>query len=186
MHLDGGHAQHFAHHVIGFADQLHVTVFNAVVDHFDKVARAAVTNPVATGHAAIHFNIHLGGDGLKDRLDGWPCGARSARHDARPQQRALFATGHASTNVQQAQCFQPIESPRGVGKMRVAAVDEDVAFGKQRSQRLQDVVHRLASGHHQHDFSWAAQRFNQCLQRVTARNRFAVRPACGELVNPFA
>ena len=49
MHFVGGHAEALLHQVVGFADQLHVAVLDAVVHHFDVVAGTVVANPVAAG-----------------------------------------------------------------------------------------------------------------------------------------
>lgn len=43
-HLVVVHAQDVLHQVIGLADQLHVAVLDAVVDHFHKVPRAFVSD----------------------------------------------------------------------------------------------------------------------------------------------
>jgi uncharacterized protein (DUF2062 family) len=45
------------------ADELHVTVFNTVVNHLDVMAGTFVTNPLTAGLA-----IGLGGDGLQNIL----------------------------------------------------------------------------------------------------------------------
>ena len=80
-------AEHGSHHMIGLADQLHVAVFDAVVDHLDEVPGALGPHPVAAGRAAVN----LGGDRLEDRLDVRPGVGVSARHDrgalARPLPR---------------------------------------------------------------------------------------------------
>ena len=54
--------------VVGLADELHVAVFDAVVDHLDVVARPLGPDPVAAGGAVGD----LGGDRLEDRLDVRP------------------------------------------------------------------------------------------------------------------
>lgn len=43
-HLIMIHTQHIFHQVVGFTDQLHVAVLNAVMDHLYKVSRTLVTN----------------------------------------------------------------------------------------------------------------------------------------------
>ena len=68
VHLIGAHAQAGLHQVIGFADELHVAVFDAVVDHLDVVARAVFAHPIAAGHPVID----LGGDLLEDVLHVGP------------------------------------------------------------------------------------------------------------------
>ena len=58
------------HQVIRFANELHVAVFDAVVDHLDVVAGPARADPFAAGDVAVRAD--LGGDGLEDGLDQRP------------------------------------------------------------------------------------------------------------------
>lgn len=48
------HAQDVLHQVVGLTDQLHVTVFDAVVDHFNKMTRALVSNLPQRSTATSH------------------------------------------------------------------------------------------------------------------------------------
>ena len=98
VHFVGGHAEAVLHELVGFADELHVAVFDAVVDHLHVMARAVFADPVAAGRAAVH----LGGDGLEDVLHVRPRGGRAAGHDARAAARAFFAAGDAGADVEQA------------------------------------------------------------------------------------
>ncbi|MPC54493.1 hypothetical protein E2C01_048411 [Portunus trituberculatus] len=45
-HLVTAHPQGILHKVVGFTDELHVAVLNAVVHHFDVVASTILTHPV--------------------------------------------------------------------------------------------------------------------------------------------
>ena len=74
MHLVGAQAEAGLHEVVGFADELHVAVFDAVVDHFDVMAGAVLAHPIAAGGAVLD----LGGDRLEDVLDVRP-GRRASR-----------------------------------------------------------------------------------------------------------
>ena len=113
VHLVGGHAQAVLHQVVGFADELHVAVLDAVVDHLHVVARAVFADPVAAGRAVVDF----GGDGLEDGLDMRPGRGRSAGHDGRAVARAFFAAGDAGADVEQALCSRRISARRiGVGE----------------------------------------------------------------------
>jgi len=60
----------FFKNVVSLADQLHVTVFDAVVDHLHVMTRAAFADPVAARHIAFH----LLGDALKNILHVRPRG----------------------------------------------------------------------------------------------------------------
>jgi hypothetical protein len=63
------------HQLVGLADQLHVAVLDAVVDHLDEVAGAVLADPVAAGLAVVG----LGGDAWKIGLTcGQAAGSRRA------------------------------------------------------------------------------------------------------------
>lgn len=55
VHFLGAHAQAIAHQLIGLADQLHVTILDAVVDHLGKVSGAVFAHPVTAGNAIFHL-----------------------------------------------------------------------------------------------------------------------------------
>ena len=69
VHFAIGHPQVIPHQLICFTDQLHIAVFNAVMNHFYKMSGAIFADPLAAGGAVLH----LGADGLKNRLDIRPC-----------------------------------------------------------------------------------------------------------------
>ena len=98
VHFVGGHAEAGLHQVVGFADELHVAVFDAVVDHLDVMAGAVFADPIAAGRAVLDF----GGDALENILHVRPRGGRAAGHDARAMARAFFAAGNAGADVEQA------------------------------------------------------------------------------------
>ena len=83
--------------LIRLADQLHVAVFDAVVDHFDVMARAIFAHPIAARRAVLD----LGGDALENILDVRPRGRRAAGHDGRAVARAFLAAGNAGADEQQ-------------------------------------------------------------------------------------
>ena len=56
--MRGGHAQRGAHEFIGFADELHVGVLDAVVDHLDEVA-AAIGADVGAARLAVDLRGDL-------------------------------------------------------------------------------------------------------------------------------
>ena len=114
--------------MIGFADELHVAVFDAVVHHLDVMAGPFGPDPVAARGAVGH----LGGDGLEDRLDVRPGLGIAARHDRRALERPLFAARDAGADKEQPLGFQVPGAAGRVGEVRVAAVDQDVARLEQR------------------------------------------------------
>jgi hypothetical protein len=109
--------------VVGFADQLHVAVLDAVVDHLDVVACAVFAHPVAAGCSVFD----LGGDGLEDLLHVRPRGGIAAGHDGGAEARAFFAAGDAGADEENAFFGEILGAAVGIGEQRVAAVDDDVA-----------------------------------------------------------
>src|SRR5262249_38666148 len=89
---------HAAEEVVALADELHVAVLDAVVDHLDVMARAFVADPVAARRAIGG----LGSDRLKDRLEVRPRCGIAAGHDRRPLEGALLAAGHTRADVEEA------------------------------------------------------------------------------------
>ena len=76
-HLLMIHAKARLQQVKGFADELHVAVFDAVVHHLDEVSGAIAAKPVATGRAIRHFCRN----GLENGFEVWPGCRRPAGHD---------------------------------------------------------------------------------------------------------
>lgn len=95
VHFTIGHPQVIPHQLICFTDQLHIAVFNAVMNHFYKMSGAIFADPLAAGGAVLH----LGADGLKNRLDIRPCHWAAAGHHAGALQRTLLSARNTGTNV---------------------------------------------------------------------------------------
>jgi hypothetical protein len=167
--------------VVGFADQLNIAIFDAVVDHLDVVSRPLVADPVAAGRAIGR----LGGDGLEDRFDMGPGRGIAARHDGRAPQRPFLAARDARANVEQAPRLERPRTPRGVGVMRVAAVDQDVARLQKRRDFLDHLVHGRAGLHHHHHLARPLERRDQFIDGMTADDVFALGPASDEIIHAF-
>jgi len=118
-----GKTEQLLEQVIGFANQLHVTVFDAVVDHFDVVSRTARSDPLA----ARHVIGHAGGNRLQNVAHDRPCLGAASGHQARPQQRALFAPGDSDADVQHAGLLDSLSTPFGVEVKRVSSIENHIA-----------------------------------------------------------
>jgi len=136
----GGKLQAVFQYIVSLADQLHVAVFDAVVNHLDVMAGTAFAHPVAAGHIAFH----LRGDGLENILYERPRGGRTAGHDAGSLARAFLAAAHAGADVKQTFALAILCAAAGVIEQRVAAVNDDVAGREVRDELLDEFVHRLA------------------------------------------
>jgi hypothetical protein len=170
---DGAHrvvaqSQALFHELIGFGDDLHVAILDAVVHHFDEVAGAVFTHPVAAGHAE---RIPLGDprrDRLEDRLDVRPGRGRAAGHQGWPMPRALLAAGDAAADIEQPLRLDISRPANRVLVVGVAAVDDNVARFQQQDQLFDEVVHRLPGFHQQHHAPRPLQRRHQLRQGMRA------------------
>ena len=84
------HLQDVLENGVGFADQLDVAVFDAVVHHLHVMTGAVGSHVSTTG-----FAIHLSGDLAEDRRDNLPRLTGASRHERRAFERAFFAPGNA-------------------------------------------------------------------------------------------
>ena len=179
VHLLVREAEAVLHDLVDFADELHVAVFDAVVDHLDEVARAAFADPLAAGLAGVGVRRDL----LEDRLHGRPGLRRAARHDGRAEQRALLAAGDAGADVEEALVLDVLAAPDRVREVAVAAVDDDVARLEVREDLLDEVVDGLAGLDEHHHLAGALEVRAELLDAVAADELLARAAARDELVH---
>ncbi len=95
------YVQHVFQQVVGFADQLHVTILNAVMNHLHVVA-SAVRSDVCAASVVADFS----GNRCQNRLNQLVRGFLTARHDGRAFQRAFFAARNARADKADALLFK--------------------------------------------------------------------------------
>ena len=147
LHFLRRHPQALLHQLVSLADQLHVPVFDAVVDHLHVMAGAVFPHPIAARRPVLH----LGGDALENILDMRPGRLGAARHDGRAVPRPFFAPGNARADEEQPFSLQILRAPRRVLEQRIAAVNNNVALFQVGQQLLDQLVHRRAGLDHEHD-----------------------------------
>ena len=86
--LLGRHAERGAHDVIGFGDELHVAVLDAVVDHLDVMTAAAGTDVANAGTVGAFSR-----DGDEHRLEDVVGLAGATGHQTRSPESAKLTTG---------------------------------------------------------------------------------------------
>ena len=155
---------------VGLGDQLHVAVFDAVVDHLDVVSGTGGSAIGGAGAVVGH-----GGNAFQDRPHGFIGGGGTARHDRRAEQGAGFAAADPGPEEHHVGSANALEATGGVLEVRVAAVHDYVARRKQREQLVQHGVHAAAGLHHQDDAARALQRRNECFERAGATDGRARR-----------
>src|SRR5699024_2127283 len=137
------HARAVAQQLVSLADNLHVSVLNAIVNHLDKVPRAIRSN---VGHT---WNpVDDSRDGFEDRAQGLPGLCRTTWHDRWAIQRAFFATGNASADEVTIALCHLLFAADGVRVQRIAAVDDDVAIIHRVCQLLDNSIGRSARLNH--------------------------------------
>ena len=166
-HFRRRHAEQLTHQKVRFADQLHITVFNAVVCHLYIMA-GAVRPYIIAARLAVGFST----DGTEDGADGLPGFLRAARHDAGAVERTLLAAGYAGAHIHKPGRLHLFGAANGIFKKGIASVNDEVAGGKQRQQLVDHGIHRLAGLYHQHDAARLFQKADEFLQRIAGRNAF--------------
>ena len=166
---------------VGFANQLHVTVFDAVVNHFDIVTGTAWTNPFSTRNVMVGSDF--GGDRLKDWLNVRPGGTASAGHQAGSLQCTLFASRYTAADKQETSLFDLLGTTFRVQIMRVTAVDQDIPGGQQRHQLLDNSIHgRTCLDQHHHN-PRRFKLFDQLFEVMAADKPFPFGAALQKLID---
>ncbi len=132
VHLVGAHAQVFFHNLVGFANELHVAVFDAVVHHFHEMAGTAFAHPVAAGRAIFYLGRNI----LENIFQVRPCFFRAPGHNGGAFQCAFFAARYAGADIEQPLAFEVGRAAVGVGEVGVAAINNDVAGLQVRDQQF--------------------------------------------------
>src|SRR5699024_1802998 len=138
-----------AQQVISLADDLHIRVLDAIVHHLDEVARA-----IRADVRTARLTINLRGDGLQQRAQGVISLGGATRHDRRPVQGALLATGDSGADEVQAARGDLLFAADRVRVQGVAAIDDDVARVHELSELLDHGVRGGAGLHHDECPAW--------------------------------
>ncbi len=179
LHFSRAHAQTLLEQVVGLADQLHVPVLDAVMDHFDIVAGPVLAHPIAARRPILH----LGRDGLENVLHVRPGLLRAAGHDGGAVARPLLAARNARADEQQPLALKILDAPVGVLEERVASVNYNVARFQPRQDFLDQLVHRRAGLDHQHDPARPFEQRRQFGQRMRADDPRPFGFAAQELIH---
>ena len=173
-------AVHALHQIVGFGDQLHVGIFDAVVHHLHIVAGALRADVGAAGHA-IDLGRHLG----QHRRDPVPGFAVAAGHHAGALERAFLAAGNAHADEADLFRFASLVAARGVGEQRVAAVDDDVVLLEMGQELVDHLVDRRARLDHDEDRAGLGDAGDKLGERL-GREKAAFTAVLGdELIGPL-
>jgi hypothetical protein len=96
----------------------------------------------------------------------------------------LFTAGDAGTDEAQAAFPQFPCAPGGVGIMRIAAVDDHIAWIQQRREALDELIHDRTGLDHQHHLARPLEALDQFLHAVAADDGPALRRTLDECIHP--
>jgi hypothetical protein len=97
--LFGRHAERSAHDIVGFGDELHLAVLDAVVDHLDVMTAAAGADVADAGTVGA-----FGRDGDEHRLEDVVSLTGAAGHQTRSPERAELSAGNAHADEVEILC----------------------------------------------------------------------------------
>ncbi len=163
---------------VGLADELHVAVFDAVVDHLDVVAGAIRAHVPAAG-----FALGDRGDLGVNGRNCLPAFGRTAGHDAGPLESAFLAAADADAEEMDALLAQGFFPALGVGPERIATVDDDVARLEQGHELRNDGVNRAAGLDHDLHLARLGEGSDKFLQSLAAGKVFPLSTAGNELLH---
>ena len=149
---------------VGLADELHVGVLDAVVDHLHEMPGAVGADVGATG-----FTIHVGGDPLQDRAERLVGLRGSAGHDRGSLQGSDLPSGDPSPHEVQSEVAEALLAAAGVLEERVAAVDDDVPLLEERHEGVDGGVGRATGLDHENDAAGTFQGGDEIRQLVEGR-----------------
>ena len=167
--------------MVGFTNQLHVTVFNSIVNHFHIVASTARTNPFTTWNVFVWS--HLRGNRFEYWLDSRPGIHTSTRHHTRAFQCTFFPTRNSSAYKLQAFFFNIFCPAFSITVMSVTTINNDVTFIQQRNQVINNGIHGRAGFDKHHDFTRACQIGNKIFQRVAPDKVFSGSTTADQVIN---
>jgi hypothetical protein len=119
------------------------------VDHLDVVTRASLADPITAGLA-----IGLGSGLLEDGLDCGPCSDGTTGHERGAVPGALFTSGYARADKEEALGLELLRATDGIGVVGVSAVDDNVAlFEPALNEQADEIIYGRASFDEQNDFA---------------------------------
>ena len=134
---------------IGFGNELHIGVFDAVVNHLDVVAGTVGTDIGAAGLAVRRF----GGNGFINGLDFGVRFFIAAGHDSRAAAGSRFPAGNTHAVEVNPRFLAAFAATPGIAKVGIAAVDDDVSLIEAREELVDHAVDRRSGHDHEHDFA---------------------------------
>ena len=138
--------QQVLHHPIGFRNKLHIAIFDAIMNHLDKMSRTGRSHPLTARRAVGCF----GSNTLQNRLHFFPGAYRTARHDRSSIQCTLFTAGNTCSHKTEASRFGQCHTAIGIFIVGITAVYQYISRREQRKKLLHQFVYRTTGTNHHH------------------------------------
>lgn len=139
------------------------------MNHFDVVTSTFVTDPLTAGLA-----VALGGNGLEDVLDVRPGLLVTTGHQRGAESGTLLTTGNTGADEPDVLGAELLGAAVGVGEVRVATVDDDVASVEVGQESVNPLIDGLASLDEEHDAAGRLEAVDELLVAVSANNGLAL------------
>ena len=148
------------HQVITFSDQLHISIFNPVMDHFYIVTGAIRTD---ISHTWCTVFRSFSRDFFQDIRYQLISFFLTTRHNRWPFQCALFSTGNTCTDKVDTRVSQLFIAANSILVESIPTVNQDITLIQVREQGLNSRICTRTSLNHQHNPTWL---FNRVYKRL--------------------
>lgn len=141
------------------------------MNHLDIMAGSGFTNPIAA-----RFAVDLCSGLLEDLLDSWPSSIATARHEGRTMTCSLLTTGDTRSNKKKTFGFTLLCAADGIRVVRVATIDDDVAFLEVGCQLNNEIIDSISGLHEEDDFAGPLELGHELLDGMSTLDVGALSP----------
>ncbi|MNJ66778.1 hypothetical protein D3C77_628850 [compost metagenome] len=109
--------------LISFTNQLHVSVFNTIMNHFD-IMTSTVWSDICTAWITVYFCRNCS----ENRFYQFIGTFLTTRHDCWAIQCAFFTTGYTCSDKAEAFIFKLFTTTHSIREVGITTIDNDVAL----------------------------------------------------------
>ena len=118
------------HYPICFGNELHITIFDTIMDHLHKMAGTCRTDPITTRRTVRCLCSYA----LQNRFYLLPCRHGTSRHDRSTIQGTFFSPRDTTTDEKETFRFGHCYATVGIFKVRVTTVNQNITRRKVREK----------------------------------------------------
>ncbi|MNN01267.1 hypothetical protein D3C81_1138780 [compost metagenome] len=142
--------------MVGFANQLHIAIFDAVMHHFHVMSGSVRTN-ICTARIAVHFC----GNCRQNRFNQLISGFLATRHDGWSFQGAFFTARYPCTDKAESFSFQFFAAALRIREVCVTPIDDNVPLIQVWQQLFDRAVCGRTGLYHDKNFARRFQRVHE-------------------------